>query len=387
MVLDYWSRTRRVASRRDVLFAAGVVIAVVVLAAARAMRPVPPPPTYAPPAASGAAAGAHASAPAAAPELSAVRRQAWEKIQPRLDAADVAAYESALVRGGEIKAFFALRRAGAAGFAEAVLSMKSKWLLATDKLRSRRDHRAFLDATFAAYLFKPQDLQAVLDQAIGDYARDLQAHENALLISIRADLIDLPAARTALPALRDARQFRHAYERMAARVHDVAARDARVEGALLGGSIVAPIILQRVTVAVATRLGVSAGILGAGAASSAYTLGAGLVVGVVVDVIAHRIMDRYLDPRGTVERRVVRTLEETATLLVDGDPNLTGSYASLRQLEHQSTSAANRAAARADADAIERSGSLGLRHEFHRVAAERRRARDAGLRAVILQEG
>ena len=96
-------------------------------------------------------------------------------------------------------------------------------------------------------------------------------------------------------------------------------------------------------------------------------------------------MDWYLDPRGTVERRVERTLEEVATLLVDGDSNVTGSYASLRRLEQSSTSAANRAAAKADADAIEQSGRLGLRHEFHRLSDQRRHVRDAALRAVILK--
>ncbi len=59
---------------------------------------------------------------------------------------------------------------------------------------------------------------------------------------------------------------------------------------------------------VLVRLGVSAGILGTGAASSLWTLGGGLLVGLVVDAVWQWVDD----PAGDIERETVVALESLA---------------------------------------------------------------------------
>ena len=61
-----------------------------------------------------------------------------------------------------------------------------------------------------------------------------------------------------------------------------------------------------VTAAVVTDLGVSAGILVAGGATSWWTLGIGLAVGIVVDFA----WEWFDDPAGKIEKEMVHALDE-----------------------------------------------------------------------------
>jgi hypothetical protein len=87
---------------------------------------------------------------------------------------------------------------------------------------------------------------------------------------------------------------------------------------------VVSLITGEVLTQVATRLGVSAGILGTGAASSWATFGIGLVVGIIVDQIVAWVWDWYADPTGTLAGQLGTRLDGVNRLIVDGSDDVQG---------------------------------------------------------------
>jgi hypothetical protein len=83
------------------------------------------------------------------------------------------------------------------------------------------------------------------------------------------------------------------------------------------------------------KLGVSAGILGTGTASSCATFGIGIVVAVIVDEIVSRVWDWYADPKGNLTTALDAKLDELHGLIVDGSEGVTGLRARLRQFAKQ----------------------------------------------------
>ena len=75
---------------------------------------------------------------------------------------------------------------------------------------------------------------------------------------------------------------------------------------------------------VAIRLGVSAGILGTGAASSWATLGIGLVVGIVIDQIVMTIWNSWSDPEGKLVDSLNQQLDLMQRIICDGDQDTKG---------------------------------------------------------------
>ena len=75
---------------------------------------------------------------------------------------------------------------------------------------------------------------------------------------------------------------------------------------------------------VAVRLGVSAGILGTGAASGWATFGIGLVAGLVVDQIVSRLWDYFADPELELAIELSRSLSQLRDLICHGDNQTIG---------------------------------------------------------------
>ncbi len=105
----------------------------------------------------------------------------------------------------------------------------------------------------------------------------------------------------------------------------------RESGSLVAGEVAAVVTLQVVT-AVARRLGMSTGILGAGAASSTVTFGVGLGVGMAVDAVADWVIRWYYNPQGKIAEKVTEALDHMRLLLVQGDAHTVGLKAELERL-------------------------------------------------------
>jgi hypothetical protein len=288
------------------------------------------------------------------------RARLWDTtVLPRLKATDEAAAAAAARQADAITAFFEERKRHTREFAEAVLSLRGKWNFAVAKLpwADHDRHRRFLRDKFEEILFSPDDLQRAIVSAVQGYLTCAEGLENELLVTLRQDLADseLPGGAPLLPESQEA--FRREYDHMGQAVlptlnRDLGATAGKGLANLVAGELGAAIAL-RVTTACATRLGVSAGILGSGAYSATVTLGAGLVAGLVID----RALDAFLrsrgyDPEGDIARSLDDTLDRLCALILDGD-----------------------------------AGVPGLRRELEILHSTRGRVREAALRNLILERG
>jgi uncharacterized membrane-anchored protein YhcB (DUF1043 family) len=71
-------------------------------------------------------------------------------------------------------------------------------------------------------------------------------------------------------------------------------------------------------------MGVSAGIIGAGAASGWATFGVGVVAGVVIDQIVSHVWAFVNDPEKELTYQVQRQIDSLQSLLCNGDDQVTG---------------------------------------------------------------
>jgi hypothetical protein len=328
-----------------------------------------------------------------------VRDRAWEKIAPRLDT--VAQTEEAEIDRSlnALNTFFEMRKARTPEFAKAVLSLRGKWTFIRGKISTLGgilsqtgvddEQLRFLQEQFEACVFKPDDLKAATEFCVRSYLTSTQRSETGLLAAIRTDLGNMPSGETAIPALRTETVFQREYQEMLKRVipevpSSIGGDLALKVAAFVAGEITKDIAV-RVLVAVATRLGVTAGLVSGGAASSWATLGIGLIAAIVVDIAFDRIAGLAgYDPVDQVAAKVNGTLDQVRSLLVDGDPEKVKEYANLRKVQESDPRPDVRMASKQKADSIEKSGDLGLRHALRKLQQARSTMRRGALRRLVL---
>ena len=370
----------------------GVVAGMLLLILMRAARPISDPIHD-----TGADARTTTPPDVSAIDPRAVRAQAWSKIAPRLDEADVASTAGIQDAVAEIETFFVERKQGSRPLAEVLLSMKGKWKVIKSRISRVSDKLpfaeqdadlAFLHEKFGEHIFTIEDAQHVVEGAVRGYSQRLNAVENRLLVQIRADLSEGElAAVKVIPSLHSGALLRGEYDRLVGDVSQVLggelAHDVQREiAALVGGEVAAQVAVR---VAVGTRLGVSAGVLGAGAASSWATFGVGLVAAVVVDQAIgwiERVAGR--DPVTAIAAKIDETLDHVRVLFADGDPDARQVYQRVRKLAAATTSQEARQEFLDAAQSIENSGNLGIRFELERMHELRKKVRREALRRLIL---
>lgn len=282
------------------------------------------------------------------------RNVAWKIIAPRIEIAQEEALKAVETRTNEVRDFFAERQKRVPGYAERVLSFRSKLELAKSKLpyTDKDGHTAFLKEEFSKLVFSQAELNQQVTGALNDCIRDIQAIENALLVKIRADLSDMPECVAVMPDLKSEALFRDRFEKVVISLSQKAGTDTKVDVGRMVGSEIAGAIAVRVGIAVATRLGVSGAIIGTGGALAPETLGASIVVGVAVDQIAGWVIGWFYKPEAEIGKRLTEELNGLSTLIVNGDNK-----------------------------------TRGLKQELVEIAQRRKKMRDDGLRGIILQPG
>jgi hypothetical protein len=307
------------------------------------------------------------------------------------EAASLAAIEASL---RPIDEFFAEHDDGARPFAESVLSLRGKWKYVKTRGVFGGDsegHRDFLDEKFREHVFDPDELKAVVQAAIAGYVRTVQGVENKLLVRVRSELAQLdPQIGAAIAGIGTADEFAASYQRMLDQLVHGVTRGARADLGLFVGSFVAAEVTQQLMVrlgrAIATRLGVSAGILGAGA--SGGTVSAGVTVGlaIVVDIGIEWLLSLSgSDATSQVTARVEESLDKLRVFILDGDPIAVAAYHRIRARRATFPTQAGRAKIEAALHDIETKGDLGLRRMLRKLHDERARLREAALRKLVLE--
>jgi hypothetical protein len=243
----------------------------------------------------------------------------------RLSEADTKSEAAIDARLKPLADLFAKGRKGARAFAEEALSWSGKWQLLKGAVRGDDSHRQFLADAFARHVFSPEELREAMERAVRGYLDDVEGYEAEMLVLLRADLADPARTGDALPAhLRGDEAFGREYRQLAGRVVaelrlDVGVTIGRELGIAIASDLAAQVVLQAAKAA-AAELGLNAGVLGTGAASTVATLGAGLVAAVVLDSLLDEVLKMAgYDPAAKIEALVRESLDRLeASLTRDG---------------------------------------------------------------------
>ena len=234
--------------------------------------------------------------------------------QPHLDRAEQECDRIIEEHVKVLDAFFADSKKNTRAFAEEALSWGSKWRLVADKVpfTSGGRHEKYIRERFEVHVFKPSDLETAVKQIVTSYLTHVRSIENKMLVDLRTDVAEFPSDY--LLAQIDEQKVTATYEAALAKAIDATGSGLRDDLATELVSIIAGELLAQVAV----RLGVSAGILGTGAASGWATFGVGVVVGLIVDQIVSWVWDWWADPKGSLAADLDKKLDEIHRLIVDG---------------------------------------------------------------------
>lgn len=205
-----------------------------------------------------------------------------------------------------------------------------KWATGKDlSLKNSEKHKRFIREKFEEHVFKPAQLKDAVEQVVKSYLAHMRSIESKMLVDLRTDVSDFP---TTYPlAQLDDKRLQESYDQALSRAIAATGSDLRDDIATQLVSIIAGEVLSQV----ALRLGVSAGILGTGAASGWATLGIGVVVGLIVDQIVAWAWDWWADPKGNLAADLDKKLDEMNRLIIDGSTDVQGLRDRLKQFSRE----------------------------------------------------
>lgn len=217
-----------------------------------------------------------------------------------IDAAFAEAQQVATTRASEFSEFVRSKSKGARPFAENVTSWYGKWRVVKPYLpfADGDGHKKYVEELFATHIFTKDELAARLQRTIKDAVLDMEGIQNRLAVKLRQEITGSNSAT--LDGTAVAAEFRKSIEQI------VAASQWDAEKA--AGALVVSEVVSAIGTQVLIRLGVSAGILGAGAANSWWSFGGSVVIGLIVDALWEWIDD----PTGDVEREVGKAIDSLA---------------------------------------------------------------------------
>jgi len=238
--------------------------------------------------------------------------EAFRKAEPHIKTAEKQSLDGIPGAVAIVDEFFSAAKSKTRSFAGDALGLYSKiaWV--------RGKHDKYLAARFREDVFAPEDIEATVTKAVACYLDDVEGIENEMLVNIRLDVAGLPSGGAIGRMSID--EFRDSFQRMS---KEISSRTAWNVGSDVGKEIAAQIAGQ-VLVRAAARLGVSGGILTAGAASSWWTAGIGVAVALLIDLMVSTVWDWVEDPKGRLADEINRKLEEIGHMIVDGDEETPG---------------------------------------------------------------
>lgn len=238
--------------------------------------------------------------------------EAYRKAEPHIQTANQNSLEGIPAAVAIVDDFFASAKSRTRAFAADALGLYSKiaWF--------RGKHDAYLARRFRKHVFAPEDIEKTVTKAVAWYLDDIEGIENQMLVNIRLDISSLPAGISI--GSMSVEEFRDKFRGM---TKDISSRTAWNVGSDIGKEFAAQIAGQ-VLVRAAARLGVSGGILAAGATTSWITAGIGVAVAFIIDVMVSAVWDWVEDPKGQLADQMNTKLEEIRRMIVDGDKETHG---------------------------------------------------------------
>jgi hypothetical protein len=258
--------------------------------------------------------GATASGPYALPAAPRSRAEILEACDAHVLAAESEARVAVDRHAAEFASFIDGRKNGAAAFSREMVSWGSKWRVVKQYLpfTDPAGHRKYVEEQFAKHVFSEAELAGATRLAVTENLKDIEGIENRLAVRLRSEIVGQPISVV---------QASTAEQQFATAIRQIQSA-SQWDAAKTVGNLAVAEAASAVGTQVLVRLGVSAGILGTGAATSGWTIGGSLVLGVLVDAVWQWIDD----PAGDIERETVTALEQLA---VDGEAALSAELGEL----------------------------------------------------------
>jgi hypothetical protein len=319
-----------------------------------------------------------------------VRAAAWEQVKPQIDQTKRESDHEADTATEPIKEFFAGRKQNARAFAAEVLSIGGKWAYVKGCFQEG-SHAKYIEKSFERNMFATNELKQVIESTVASYVSEIQGRENQLLVAIRADLDGNALASPAyLPALGNDPDFRREYEAMLQKVVPILTKDLGVNVtsevvSWIAGDIATALLLE-VGASLATELGISSSVLGAGAYAGVFTAGVTFIAALLVDMALDWVIRQAgYDPEGEVAAKVTQSLDRLERVILEGDPKTLERYEQAKFFASWSFTSSGRDSASAEVQSIESSGRLGLNRQLRHINDLRARLREQALQSLILE--
>ena len=241
------------------------------------------------------------SATAPGPANKPNRAQVQAAIDRHIEEASQKSMVAITKRSNEFSTFVDERKPGAKPFSEEVVSFYGKWRALKSKLpfTDSEGHKKYVVEQFDKHIFTPQQLSDRVKAIVENSARDLDQEQNNLAVAIRKELLARPLQPGEIPVAREA----------LTKAIDRAVSAAQLDVLKSAAGLVVTEVTATVASQVLTRLGVSAGLLSVGAATSWWTLGAGAAIAFAVS----ELWDWIDDPAGDIQRNLEGSLDSLGT--------------------------------------------------------------------------
>ncbi len=250
---------------------------------------------------------------------------------PHLDMAKLKSTEAVESHLAPVRTFFEDAMQNTQTFAAVALGWGSKWRLIADYVPYTKGgrHENYIRDQFEQHVFSEAAFESIVTSTVSQYLSEIRSIENQMLVSIRADVAGFPEIYSI--AQLDEAQLSTKFDEAVRKA--IAATGSQIQVDI--GTQLVSIIGGEVLAQVAVRLGVSAGILGTGAASGWATLGIGVVVGIIVDQMVSWVWNWWADPTGDLASGLNAKLDEMCTLICDGDSKVEGLQQRLQSFAEQ----------------------------------------------------
>ena len=220
--------------------------------------------------------------------------------------------------------FLIQRKPGLRPFAEALLSWRGKLKFVQTKLRDENQalYRNFIQDQFSKYLFSEKELIQVIQQAILDFERDVQAIENQLWVAVQNDIADVNLTHISTQDFqsfvlqKELNQITPALGRES--LSDIKMTIAR-EAGFWSTLFLVEKMTTKVSAGLAARLGLSAVIKSSGLVSSSITLGTGILAGFALDAAMDRLIRSFYDPSSDLAIQTDEAINHMIHCLLQGD--------------------------------------------------------------------
>ncbi|WP_347244926.1 hypothetical protein [Thermogutta sp.] len=225
------------------------------------------------------------------------------EVEKRVQATDQQARSEIDRHLADVKSVFDEAHRRVPAFVSRVLGLRMKWIYVT---RGEAAVKQEVARAFRSVLLSEEDVQRLAAAIIQNYIRTLDDLDTQLLVEL---MVDAPNPRLVSVSNQEnvSALVKNATERISQAVltciPDAIAQD------------IASLVISELATQIVVRCAVSAGTLSAGAASSLYTFGAGILVSIFVD----DIIERLTGIRDFVAKVAHEELDKMYYRLVDGD--------------------------------------------------------------------